>query len=117
MADLAPAAGLRGYSSRFGPHVSRVYLDVLDERMKAVKEALRDGFGVAPVRVAQSSCEPIHFDETGALCGGQPTLGMDVHPGLKVSRQRLQEDADFLRDLLRRARSSGRKNTAGWSPR
>ena len=31
---------------RFGPQVSRVYLEVLDERMKAVKDALHDGFGV-----------------------------------------------------------------------
>ena len=75
MADLAPVAGLTGHSSRFGPQVSRVYLDVLDERMKAVKEALRDGFGVAPARVVQSSYEPIHFDETGALCGGTADAG------------------------------------------
>ncbi len=46
MADLAPIAGLTGSSSRFGPQVSRAYLEVLDERMKAVKEALHDGFGV-----------------------------------------------------------------------
>ena len=113
MADLAPVAGLTGHSSRFGPQVSRVYLDVLDERMKAVKEALRDGFGVAPARVVQSSYEPIHFDETGALCGGQPTLGMDVHPGLKVSRERLQETADFMRDLLRRLECIAGKNRGG----
>ena len=113
MADLAPVAGLTGHSSRFGPQVSRVYLDVLDERMKALKEALRDGFGVAPARVVQSSYEPIHFDETGALCGGQPTLGMDVHPGLKVSRARLQETADFMRDLLRRLECIAGKNRAG----
>ena len=66
-ADRRPDRDLR---VRFGPQVSRVYLDVLDERMKAVKEALRDGFGVAPAQVVQSSYEPIHFDETGALCGG-----------------------------------------------
>ena len=113
MADLAPVAGLTGHSSRFGPQVSRVYLDVLDERMKAVKEALHDGFGVSPARVVQSSYEPIHFDETGALCGGQPTLGMDVHPGLKVSRERLQETADFMRDLLRRLECIAGKNRAG----
>ncbi|HET7253198.1 MAG TPA: hypothetical protein VFJ46_05480, partial [Xanthobacteraceae bacterium] len=113
MADLAPVAGLTGHSSRFGPQVSRVYLDVLDERMKALKEALRDGFGVAPARVVQSSYEPIHFDETGGLCGGQPTLGMDVHPGLKVSRARLQETADFMRDLLRRLECIAGKNRAG----
>ena len=93
--------------------MSRAYLDVLDERMQAVKEALRDGFGVAPVRVVQSSYEPIHFDETGALCGAQPNLGMDVHPGLKVSRERLQETADFLRDLLRRLECIAGKNRAG----
>ena len=113
MTDLAPVAGLTGHSSRFGPQVSRVYLDVLDERMKAVKEALHDGFGVSPARVVQSSYEPIHFDETGRLCGGQPTLGMDVHPGLKVSRARLQETADFMRDLLRRLECIAGKNRVG----
>ena len=82
--------------------MSRVYLEVLDERMKAVKDALHDGFGVAPARVLQSSYEPIQYDETGALCGAQPTLGLDVHPGLKLSKQRLQETADFLRDFLGR---------------
>src|SRR5262244_431818 len=51
MADLAPIAGLAGRSSRFGPQVARAYLEVLDQRMKAVKEALHDGFGVAPARV------------------------------------------------------------------
>jgi hypothetical protein len=75
---------------------------VLDERMKAVKDALHDGFGVPPARVLQSSYEPIQFDETGALCGSQPTLGLDVHPNLKLSKVRLQETADFLRDFLGR---------------
>ena len=70
--------------------------------MKAVKDALADGFGVAARRVLQSSYEPIQFDETGALCGAQPTLGLDVHPGLKLDRGRLQETADFLHDFLGR---------------
>src|SRR6516225_1994689 len=48
------------------------------------------------------SYEPIQFDETGALCGAQPTLGLDVHPGLRLNRQRLQETADFLHDFLGR---------------
>jgi hypothetical protein len=100
--DLAPIAGLAASRIRFGAQVSRVYLEVLDQRMKAVKEALHDGFGVPPSRVIQSSYEPIQYDETGALCGAQPTLGMDVHPGLKLGRQRLQETADFLRDFLAR---------------
>jgi hypothetical protein len=113
MADLAPIAGLAGRSSRFAPQVSRAYLEVLDERMKALKEALRDGFGVTPSRVVQSSYEPIQYDETGALCGTQPTLGMDVHPGLKIGRQRLQETADFLRDFLRRLECLSGKNRAG----
>src|SRR5437016_14593130 len=68
--------------------------------MKALKEALRDSFGVTPPRVVQTSYEPIQYDETGSLCGAQPTLGMDVHPGLEISRQRLQETGDFLRDFL-----------------
>jgi hypothetical protein len=100
--DFAPAAALVGSSLRFGPQVSRVYLEVLDERMKAVKDALNEGFGVAPSHVLQSSYEPIQYDETGALCGSQPTLGLDVHPNLKLSKPRLQETADFLRDFLGR---------------
>jgi hypothetical protein len=91
-----------GSSIRFSPQVARPYLNVLDQRMKAVKDALADGFGVAPSRVVQSSYEPIQYDETGGLCGLQPTLGMDVHPGLKLNRQRLQETADFLHELLGR---------------
>jgi hypothetical protein len=98
--DFAPIAGWVGSSIRFSPQVARSYLGVLDVRMKAVKEALADGFGIAPGRVLQSSYEPIQYDETGALCGTQPTLGMDVHPGLKLDRGRLQETADFLRELL-----------------
>jgi lysophospholipase L1-like esterase len=114
IADLAPIAGLAGRSSRFGPQISRTYLEMLDERMKAVKEALHDGFGVAPSRVVQSSYEPIHYDETGALCGAQPTLGMDVHPGLRADRHRLQETADFLRDFLVRLECiTGSKTHAG----
>ena len=97
--DFAPIATWVGSSIRFGPPVARVYLSVLDQRMKAVKDALADGFGVTPGRVLQSSYEPIQFDETGALCGAQPTLGMDVHPGLKLDRGRLQETADFLKEL------------------
>jgi hypothetical protein len=100
--DFAPAAALVASSLRFSPQVSRVYLDILDERMKALKDALHDGFGVPPARVLQSSYEPIQFDENGALCGTQPTLGLDVHPNLKLNRQRLQETADFLHEFLGR---------------
>src|SRR5262249_57528604 len=57
MADLAPIAGLTGSSSRFGPQVARAYLEVLDERIKAVKEALHDGFGGTPARVGEESYE------------------------------------------------------------
>jgi hypothetical protein len=98
--DFAPIAAWMGSSIRFGPPVARAYLGVLDQRVKALKDALADGFGVPPARVIQSSYEPIQYDETGALCGSQPTLGMDVHPGLKLDRGRLQETADFLRELL-----------------
>jgi hypothetical protein len=98
--DFAPIAGWVGSSIRFSPQVARSYLSVLDQRMKAVKDALADGFGIAPGRVLQSSYEPIQYDETGALCGSQPTLGMDVHPGLKLDRGRLQETAEFLHELL-----------------
>jgi hypothetical protein len=86
---------------------------VLDERVQAVKAALRDGFGVPPARVVQSSYEPIQYDETGALCGAQPTLGMDVHPGLRLSPHRLRETADFLHDFLIRLECIAGKSRAG----
>jgi hypothetical protein len=100
--DIAPIAGWVGHEVRFGPPVARAYLEVLDERMRALREALRQGFGVEPARVVQTSYEPIQFDETGALCGRDPTLGLDVHPKLRLSRERLGETADFLRDFLGR---------------
>jgi hypothetical protein len=101
-ADIAPIAGLVGHQIRFSPNTSRVYLDALDERLKAVKDALRDGFGVEPNRVVQNAYEPLQFDENGALCGTQPTLGMDVHPKLRFSRERLAETAEFFRDFVKR---------------
>jgi hypothetical protein len=101
-ADFAPVAAWIGSSIRFSPQVSRVYLNVLDERMKALKEALNQGFGIEPARVLQTTYEPIQYDENGQLCGAQPTLGMDVHPGLNLHRGRLKETADFLDEFLGR---------------
>jgi hypothetical protein len=100
--DLAPIAGWVGSQIRFGPEVSRAYLQVLDRRIKAVKDALVDGFGVDPSRVLHNAYEPIQFDETGGLCGLQPTLGMDVHPKLKVSRARIKEASDVASELQTR---------------
>jgi hypothetical protein len=99
---VAPIAALIGSSIRFGADVTRVYLGVLDRRMKAVKDALGDGFGVAPSQVVQTSYEPLQFDETGALCGMRPTLGVDVHPKLRISRERIQEASSFQGELLAR---------------
>lgn len=100
--DIAPIAGWLGRSVRFAPAEARQYLPALGQRLTAVRDALRTGFGVAPERVVQTSYEPIQYDETGALCGSQPTLGLDVHPNLKLSRARLKESADFLDSLVGR---------------
>lgn len=101
-ADLAPIVQWIGHEIRFGPNVARVYLDVLDERFRSLKEALRDGFGVEPGRVIHTAYEPIQFDENGQVCGANPALGMDVHPRLRLGRERLAETADFLKDFLTR---------------
>lgn len=101
-ADLAPIAGLVGRQLRFEPHVARVYLDVLDRRMKALKDALVDGFGVDPATVLHNAYEPVQFDETGRVCGMQPTIGLDVHPKLHYGSARVQEVSDFTRDLQAR---------------
>ncbi|HXW27232.1 MAG TPA: hypothetical protein VEK73_20975, partial [Xanthobacteraceae bacterium] len=97
--DLAPIAELLGKQIRFGPDVARNYLRVLDRRMQAIKDALRDGFGVTPDQVVQTSYEPIQYDETGGMCGAMPTLGLDVHPKLRMSRERITEAAAFTTDL------------------
>jgi lysophospholipase L1-like esterase len=109
--DIAPIVGLVGHELRFSPAVSQTYLRVLDRRMRAVKDALSDGFGVDPSRVLQNAYEPIQFDETGNVCGAQPTLGLDVHPKLKFSRERTQEVSNFVRELQGRLEcmTDGRK--------
>jgi hypothetical protein len=101
-ADLAPIAALIGDEIRYPPQVARAYLGVLDKRMKAVKDALRDGFGIEPRQVVENAYEPIQYDENGKLCGGQPALGMDVHPKLKLSQERLGETAAFFGDFVNR---------------
>jgi lysophospholipase L1-like esterase len=97
--DLAPIVQLLGKQIRFGPDVARNYLRVFDRRMQAIKEALRDGFGVTPAQVVQTSYEPIQYDETGGMCGAMPTLGLDVHPKLRMSRERIIQAAAFTTDL------------------
>ena len=100
--DIAPIVGLVGQELRFPPSVSQAYLQVLDRRMQAVKQALGDGFGVDPSRVLQNAYEPIHFDETGNVCGTQPTLGVDVYPKFRYDRARTQEVSNFARELQSR---------------
>lgn len=100
--DIAPIAQWVGRQIRFGPDVARNYLRVFDRRLEAVKQALRDGFGVAPSQVVQTSYEPIQFDETGGMCGAMPTLGVDVHPKLRLSRERVTEAAAFTTELVNR---------------
>jgi lysophospholipase L1-like esterase len=97
--DIAPIVGLVGHELRFSPAVAAVYLRVLDRRMKAVKDALSDGFGVDPSRVLQNAYEPIQFDETGNVCGTLPTIGLDVHQKLRYSRERTQEVSGMVREL------------------
>ena len=73
---------------------------------------MHDGFGVEPTRVVQNGYEPMQFDETGAICGTQPTLGMDVHPKFKLDRQRLGEIGEFFKDFVGRLEcisSTGRR--------
>ena len=100
--DLAPIAALAGGELRYGPDVARSYLGQIDKRIKAVRDALVEGFGVEPSRVLQNAYEPIQFDEVGGYCGSQATLGMDVHPALKVNKARLNEAADVAAELQKR---------------
>jgi hypothetical protein len=89
--DLAPITAFVGSEIRYSPAVARVYLNVLDERMAALKAALKDGLGVEPGRVLQNAYEPIQYDESGQVCGANPTIGLDVHKGLAFNRARMQE--------------------------
>jgi hypothetical protein len=100
--DIAPVAGLMGHSIRYAPSVSEAYLRVLDRRMVAVKDALRDGFGVDPARVLQNAYEPIQFDESGNVCGRVPTLGLDVYPKFRYDPERTREVSHFVSELQTR---------------
>lgn len=100
--DIAPIAGLIGHELRYPPTVSEAYLQVLDRRLQAVKAALNDGFGVDPSRVLQNAYEPIQFDETGNVCGAQPTLGLDVYPKFRYDRERMREVSAFVGQLQTR---------------
>ncbi len=100
--DVAPVASLVGRELRFGASVTQAYLDVLDERMKAVRDALRDGFGVEPSRVLQNAYEPIQYDERGQVCGSAPKLGLDVHPNFAFNQARIQEGSQFGDALQKR---------------
>jgi hypothetical protein len=100
--DIAPIVGLVGQELRYPPSISEAYLGVLDRRVQAVKQALRDGFGVDPSRVMQNAYEPIQFDETGNVCGAQPTLGLDVFPKFRYSAARVQEVSNFVRSFQSR---------------
>lgn len=115
-ADLAPIAGLIGSQIRYAPNVSRVYLANLDKRYKAVKDAMRDGFGIEPQRVVQNAYEPLHYDENGQICGAQPTLGMDVHPKLKLSRERLGEVGTFFKDFVKKIECTANASRHGDCP-
>ena len=100
--DLAPIATFIGSEIRYPPNVSQAYLDVLDQRMAAVKAAIKDGLGVDPARVLQNAYEPIQYDETGQVCGAQPTIGLDVHKGLVFNRARMQEASNMGNALQQR---------------
>src|SRR5204863_9485431 len=99
---LTLASALAGGELRYGGDAARGSLAVLDKRIKAVRAALVDGFGVEPSHVLQNAYEPIQFDEVGGYCGSHATLGMDVHPSLKVNKARLNEAANVAADLQKR---------------
>lgn len=111
--DIAPVVGLIGHEIRYPPSVAEAYLRVLDRRVEAVKQALHDGFGVEPSRVLQNAYEPIQFDETGNVCGTQPTLGLDVFPKFRYDRQRSQEVSHFVGELQKRLECISDAHRAG----
>ena len=100
--DLAPIVSWVGHEVRFPPATAQAYMRVLDKRIKAVKDALVDGFGVNPAQVLHNAYEPIQFDESGNVCGVQPTLGLDVHPKFRFDIARVVEVSNFSRDLQAR---------------
>ena len=100
--DVAPIAVWVGHQIRFSPKISSAYLEILDERLEALRTALADGFGVAPSRVLQTAYEPLQYDETGELCGTFPTVGLDIAPRFKFNRERMSEVSAFHQRLLQR---------------
>ena len=100
--DIAPILSFFEGELETNPAQAERYLGMLDRRIKAVKDALKTGFGVEPAQVIHTSYEPLQNDENGDLCGLDPALGMDVHPGFQLNRGRLGETKHFVDHLLNR---------------
>ncbi len=63
----------------------------------------------------QTSYEPIQYDETGDAVRRAADAGHGRASRLEISRQRLQETADFLRDFLGRLECISGKQPRGLS--
>ncbi len=103
--DIATIARLRESRLRFGPELAETYLHHLDARFSAVQRALKEGFGVPPERVVQTSYEALQFDEGGRLCGVEPgsgRLGMDVHAKFALAPDRMGAVGRFYDRFLKR---------------
>lgn len=100
--DIAWVARFVDKQKRFGPNVADAYLNVLDQRIQALKVALEEDFAVPPSKVIHTSYEPIQYDETGRLCGSDPQLGLDVQDEFSFHVDKLDETAKFLGRLLDR---------------
>ena len=82
--------------------------------MKAVKDALHDGFGVAPARVRADRPTSRSSTTRPARCAARSRRSAwTCIPACKLNRERLQETADFLRDFLGRLECIAGTNGAG----
>ena len=96
LADIGWLVEAFGGNLRYGPALAERQLEVLDERIQALKLTLQEGFGITPAQVIHTSYERVQNDERGQLCGDNPRLGMDVHDKLKLDRGRMAESSKFV---------------------
>jgi hypothetical protein len=100
--DIAWVGNFVDSKMRYGPEIADAHLNVLDQRIQALKVALKEDFAVEPSKVIHTSYERIQDDETGALCGIHSGFGLDVHNKFSFHADHLEKTAEFLGRLLAR---------------
>ena len=86
------------------------YLDMLDQRIAATRNAITNLLRVDPKRVVHSGYEAMQVDQNDALCEGP--RGMDLHSKLAFNKARVTEVDKFSKSFFARLECISDSNSA-----